>query len=207
MSNSEKYSGLPVKWFSSVLIILLLGFLKIIIEKIINPSSIFTIYYSLFASNIIFIIGGLIWFVGVFIICIKVSISKKIYKSAWICFGIVTIIIGLICRSSFNEGFMYKNIIAFFQDLSYVKENRYCEDMDEFKGIYKSESVGRYKQVSFWVETKNKKYDVLSNIVDKDNYDLLKKELNKNKTVKIKYLPNTQIVLAIEPAKKSDEEN
>jgi len=162
-------------------------------------SDIYEYYY-------VFLTGNLLWGPGVGIFLIGLIINELIYF--WKCKEnkkIIVLIFLLCCICSITYKWIpYSEVYKDYKDLHYVMENTYCEDVQEVKDVYIHVTTGKWSSKTLYIETSDFKFIVQDNIVNESNYNSFKAKFNNVKKVKIKYLPNSHLLLSIEPIK--DEE-
>ncbi|MHC1683162.1 MAG: hypothetical protein AB6733_09475 [Clostridiaceae bacterium] len=194
---SKKQSEIVSSWIVISGVCMMIGALIIpSIAIYFSKQAIFKGYYEQFAFQFI-IIELLICLLGFIVNEIIYCYKAKIYKVSvfWFC---TLVFIGLwniyyIPRSS---------VYRYYKDLSYVKENAYCEDVQDLKKAnveYKMEGKSGIVE-RMYVETTDFRFCVDEYIVRKEDYGKFTKKFFKVKRVKIIYLPNSNTLLAIEPA-------
>lgn len=117
---------------------------------------------------------------------------KEIKKLSFIacCIFLIGIILSL------NIG-----VVESYKDLSYVLKSSYCEEEKELNDTYIKERKGKYSTVTLYVEVDSYKFRVPDYIADENDYIKFKSTYKNVNKVKIKYLPNTKLLLGIEPVK------
>lgn len=95
----------------------------------------------------------------------------------------------------------YSETYEFYKDLHYITEGTYCEDVQELKNVYVNVTTGKVTTKALYIQTSDFEFQVRSNIVNESDYDSFKWKYKDVKKVRIKYLPNSEILLSIEPVK------
>lgn len=95
----------------------------------------------------------------------------------------------------------YSEMYDYCKDLHCVMESTYCEDVQDLKNVDIKVITGKLSTKTLYVETSDLEFRVGGNIVDEKKFDIFKAKFSKVRKVKIKYLPNTETLLSIEPIK------
>lgn len=122
----------------------------------------------------------------------KYNEYKKVIALIFLLFCIGSITYKCIPYSDFNKD---------YKDLHYVIENSYCEDVQELKSIDIDVLTGKWSSKTLHVETSGTRFIVQDNVVNESHYDSFKYKYRDIKKVRIKYLPNSNLLLSIEPVK------
>ncbi|MDR5588963.1 hypothetical protein [Clostridium aquiflavi] len=148
------------------------------------------IFYLISMPGILFFLLGLI--INELIYFFKCKSYKKVAS---------LIIIALcICGISYKL-IKYSGSYRCYKDLDYVINDTYCEDVQELNNIYEKVITGKYSSTTIYIETIDFKFQAERNIVEKREFNKFKAKFDNVKKVRIKYLPNTNILLSIEPVK------
>lgn len=199
-SNKIKSAGLQPKdivkiWIAIAIVVYL--FTAIVVGRVIDlftHTSMYGEYYDMFASDILFVPGFL-----VFLICMIVHELIYFYKhkrnKSVISFIVLLIFILGVTYKIVEYSETYKD----YKDLHYAIEGTYCEDVQSLENIYIDKIQGRYSSRAMYIETSNFKFLVHDNIAQKEDFNEFKEKFNNVKKVKIRYLPNSRTLLSIEP--------
>ncbi|OOM11685.1 hypothetical protein [Clostridium saccharobutylicum] len=195
--KNSKSEEIQKKWFKIILFIYIpISFAIGILLKEFIKTSTYVVYYRSFIGDLTYIPG-----ITLLLICLiveeiiyflKCKDNKKIIK----------LIIALMCICIITYKVIpYSGTYESYKDLRYVIEGTYCEDVQELKNVYINNTTGKLSSRTLYVETSDFKFIVHENIVDDNDFDEFKARFDKVKKVKIKYLPNTEILLSIQPVK------
>ncbi len=153
-------------------------------------------YYRIFWVDLLYMPGFSLFLIGFIIneLIYFYKCKKRI--------NVITLIITLFLVCGITCKFiLYSETYEFYKDLHYVTESTYCEDVQDLKSVYINEIKGKWSTKSLYVETLDYNFNVGSNIVNEENFDSFKAKYSQVKKVRIKYLPNSMILLRIEPVK------
>ncbi|NOW06124.1 hypothetical protein [Clostridium beijerinckii] len=185
------------RWITIILITYLpISFAISHLIKLFMITDIYEYYYA-------FLIGDLLWGPGFVLFLVGLIINELIYFSR--CKEnkkIIVLIFLLCCICSITYKWIpnsefYKD----YKDFHYVMENTYCEDIQELKNVDIHVITGKWSSKTLYVETSDFKFIVQDNIVAESDYDIFKFKYKNVKKVKIKYLPNSNLLLRIQPMK------
>ncbi|WP_252225288.1 hypothetical protein [Clostridium sp. ZBS2] len=153
-------------------------------------------YYFNFIIELLFVPGIIIFLLGLIINELTYFIKNKSYKR------VTCLIISALCILGISYKLIkYSGSYRCYKDLYYVINNTYCEEIQELKDIYIYTSHGKMVLSTTYIETIDFKFQVERNIVEKREFNKFKAKFDNVKKVRIKYLPNTNILLSIEPVK------
>lgn len=194
--KNSKPKEIANKWFTITLFIVIISFLSGILMKDFVRVYTYVVYYRSFIGELTYIPG-----ISLLLTCLiveeaiyffKCKNSKNIIKliTAFICVFIIT------CKIIPHSG-TYESCM----DLQYVIKGTYCEKVQELNSVYINEIHSKISSRTLYVETSDFNFIVHENIVEDNDFDKFKARFNDVKEVKIKYLPNTKILLSIEPVK------
>lgn len=183
------------KWISIILITfiairIIIACLATLFVKI----NVYAEYYRQFAVDLAWQLALTIFFIGLIIDELIYYYKYKRYKIIIILI-IILVCIGGISYKVTQNSYSYK----YYKDLHYVTEGTYCEDVQELKNVYKEVITGKLSLTTIYIETKDFKFIVGDNIVEEKDFDKFKEKFNNVKKVKIRYLPNSETLLYIEP--------
>ena len=153
-------------------------------------------YYKYLIFALLTVPGIMLFFMGLIFHELTYYFNCKRYKNIII----LIIILCCICGTSFKL-IPYSDSYRFYKDFHYVINNTYLEDITELNNIYKEVTTGKAANTRIYIETTDLKFEIDDNIVKESDYDSFKARFNNVKKVKIKYLPNSEILLSIEPVK------
>lgn len=161
---------------------------------------IYKAYYRQFILDSVLVIGTII-----FLVCFIVNefneliylFNNRKYKE------IIILIIVSLCVLVISYNMLQDNhAYACYKDLHYVQNNTYCEDVQNLIKVYTETTSGTKggKTTKLYVLTANLNFEVDSDIVKEKDYESFKVKFYGIKRVKIRYLPNSNTLLYIEPA-------
>jgi hypothetical protein len=193
--NIKGSTRIANRWITIIIITYLpISFAISRLIKLFAISNIYEYYY-------VFLTGDLLWGPGFGIFIIGLIINELIYF--WKCKEnkkIIILIVVLCCVCSIIYKWIPNSeVYKYYKDLHYVMENTYCEDIQELKDVYIDVKTGKLSSKTLYVETSDFKFIVQDNLVNESNYDIFKSKYSKVKKVRIKYLPNSNLLLRIEP--------
>ncbi|NRT91273.1 hypothetical protein [Clostridium beijerinckii] len=195
--KTTKSGEIVNRWITIILITYLpISFAISHLIKLFMVTDIYEYYY-------VFLIGDLLWGPGFVLFLLGLIINELIYFSR--CKEnkkIIVLIFLLCCICSITYKWVpnsefYKE----YKDFYYVMKNTYCEEIQELKNVDIHVITGKWSSKTLYVETSDFKFIVQDNIVAESDYDSFKFKYNNVKKVKIKYLPNSNLLLRIEPMK------
>lgn len=165
-------------------------------NEVFTITDIYEYYYVSF-------IGDLLWGPGISLFLIGLIINELIYFFKYKEHKKVIALIFLLCCicSMTYKWISYSEFYKDYKDLHYVIENNYCEDVRELKSVDIHVTTGKWSSKTLYVETSGFKFIVQDNIVNESDYDSFKSKYSNVKKVRIKYLPNSNLLLGIEPVK------
>ncbi|WP_252225241.1 hypothetical protein [Clostridium sp. ZBS2] len=193
----ETSGGILEKWIRIIVftyliswaIISLLGYLFI-------KLNVYGEYYKIFTFYLINLPGIPLLLIGLIINELTYFLKNKSYKR------VICLIISALCILGISYKLIkYSGSYRCYKDLHYVINNTYCEEVQELKDIYIYTSHGKMVLSTTYIETIDFKFQVERNIVEKREFNKFKAKFDNVKKVRIKYLPNTNILLSIEPVK------
>ncbi len=195
--KNSKPEKIASKWFRiTLLIILASSFLGGILMKDFERAYTYVVYYRSFVGELTYIPG-----ISLLLTCFIVEKAIYFFK----CKNnknIIKLVIAFICICIFTCKIIpYSGTYASFMDLPYVVKGTYCEEVQELKSVYINEIKSKISSRTLYVETSDFNFIVRENILEENDLDKFKARFNDVKKVKIKYLPNTKILLSIEPIK------
>lgn len=161
---------------------------------ILTKTNFYGVYYQVLGIELLYMPGFLLFLIGFIINELIYFYKCKRYKNV-INLIIIVLLIGGITYKFIPYSETYKD----YKDLNYVTEGTYCEDVQDLKSVYVNEIKGKWSTKSLYVETLCYKFNVGNNIADESDYDSFKLKYNDVKKVRIKYLPNSEILLSIDP--------
>ncbi len=164
--------------------------------KYFTDASFYGVYYQVFWVDLLYVPGFSLFLMGLIINELIYFYKCRKHKN------LIALIIILLFICGITYKFMsYSETYEFYKDLHYVTENTYCEDVQELKNVYVSVTTGKVTTKALYIQTSEYNFDVGSNIVDESDYDSFKQKYKDVKKVRIRYLPNSEILLSIEPVK------
>lgn len=195
--KNSKPEEIAKKWFCIILFICIpISFFIGILMKDFVRTGTYVVYYRSFIGELTFIPG-----ISLFLICLIVEEAIYYFK----CKSnknIIKLIIAFMCVSIISYKIMpYSGTYESYRDLPYVIKGTYSEEIQELKSVYINEIKGKLSSRTLYAETSDFNFIVHENIVEENDFDKFKARFNDVKKVKIKYLPNTEILLSIEPVK------
>lgn len=191
----EKQNKIIIRWFIITCFVYFPSVILIpfFISKFFIKQDIFRGYYEQFTFQIIMWLGLTVCFVGFILNELMYLVTTKKYKL------VITFMVIFVCGCSISyillrEGYLYK----YYKDLSYVKEGVYLEKIQKLKSIYK-ENEGK-AGTTIYMETTDCRFIIDSDIIEAQSFNEFKAKYNSAKYVKIRYLPNSNRLLYVEPA-------
>lgn len=195
--KDSKAGRIAAKWILIIVVIYIpIPFIIGGIVTVFTRKDFYGVYYQVFWVDLLYVPGFSLFLIGFIINELIYFHSCKRHKNAIK----LIIILFLICGITYK--FMpYSETYEFCKDLHYVTEGTYCEKVQELKSVYINETKGKWSTKSLYVETLDYNFNVGDNIIDESDYDSFKWKYKDVKKVRIKYLPNSEILLSIEPVK------
>lgn len=193
-SNAKKIAA---KWILIIVAayiptVLIIGCMAIAFTR----TDFYGVYYQVFGIDLLYMPGFLLFLIGFIINELIYFYNCKRYKN------VINLIIIMLLIGGITYKFMpYSETYEAYKDLHYVTEGAYCEDVQELKSVYINEIKGKWATKSLYIETSGYKFNVSNNIAYENDYDDFKLKYKDVKRVRIKYLPNSEILLSIEPVK------
>ncbi len=185
------------KWLTIIIITYIPA--AFIIDNLVNDftkSNFYGVYYQIFWTDILYMPGFPLLLMGLIVNELIYFYKCKRRKN------VITLIIILFCILWITSKIIpYSETYEFYNDLHYVTENTYCEDVQELRNIYIKEVKGKWSSKILYIDTSDFEFMVHGNIADEENFDRFKAKYSQVKKVRIKYLPNSRILLSIEPVK------
>lgn len=194
ISKSEE---IATKWLTIIIIAyLLISFVIGRLIKFFTITDIYEYYYVFFIGDLLLGPGISLFLIGLIINELIYFFKCKEHKK------VIALIFLLCCICSMTYKWIpYSEFYKDYKDLHYVIENNYFEDVQELNSVDIHVTTGKWSSKTLYVETSGFKFIVQDNIVNESDYDSFKSKYIKVKKVRIKYLPNSNLLLGIEPVK------
>lgn len=198
--SNETSGEILKKWIKlTVITYLSMWGIMNLFSKILIKTNMYGEFYRDFIFYLISMPGILFFLLGLIINELIYFFKYKSYKR------VISLIIIACCIWGISYKLIkYSGVYRCSEDLYYVINDTYCEDVQELNNIYEKVTTGKYSSTTIYIETIDFKFQVERNIVEKREFNKFKAKFDNVKKVRIKYLPNTNILLSIEPIK--DEE-
>lgn len=193
----SKSEMIATKWLTIIVITYLpILFAITYLIQFFTNANIYEYYYVSFISDLLWGPGISLFLIGLIINELIYFFKCKEYKK------VIALIFLLCCICSITYKWIpYSEFYKDYKDLHYVIENNYCEDVQELKSVYVNVTTGKITTKALYVKTSDFEFQVLRNIAEESDYDSFKWKYKDVKKVRIKYLPNSNLLLGIEPVK------
>ncbi|WP_252225227.1 hypothetical protein [Clostridium sp. ZBS2] len=195
--SNETSGGILEKWIKIIVLTYLsMWGIMNLFSRILIKTNMYGEFYRDFIFYLISMPGILFFLLGLIINELIYFFKCKSYKR------VISLIIIVCCICGISYKLIkYSGSYRCYKDLDYVINDTYCEDVQELNNIYEKVITGKYSSTTIYIETIDFKFQAERNIIEKREFNKFKAKFDNVKKVRIKYLPNTNILLSIEPVK------
>ncbi|NRT73809.1 hypothetical protein [Clostridium beijerinckii] len=158
------------KWLTIIIITYIPA--AFIIDNLVNnftKSNFYGVYCQIFWTDILYMPGFPLLLMGLIVNELIYFYKCKRRKN------VITLIIILFCILWITSKIIpYSETYEFYNDLHYVTENTYCEDVQELRNIYIKEVKGKWSSKILYIDTSDFEFMAHGNIADEENFDRFK---------------------------------
>lgn len=196
--TSRKVTEVVEKWLKRSLLFYVISFTAIkILYYFFEEVSMYASFYKNAIISLLQVFGILVFVLGVIIDELLYIFHNKDKNKI-----IIKVLVMIIIILGGYVSLKYTNFYEYYSDLHYALNDDYCEEVQELKEIYiKKTSSSKLNTRTIYIETKESKFIASEYIVQVKDLDRFKNKFKNCKKVKIKYLPNSNKLLWIEPVK------